>query len=89
MARVPAYPYRVIVYRKPIGANAPQIENHNYTDLPGAMTYRGIALSKHTTKRVETVMVLDESTPDHQHSADKVYQNGVPVRLNGKPLTRQ
>jgi hypothetical protein len=80
MARVPAYPYRVVVYRKPIGANPPQIENHNYTDLPGAIAYRSIALGKHTTKRVEVVMVLDESTPDHRDSVD--------FPINGHRLAR-
>lgn len=77
MARIPTYAYRVIVQRKPVGANPPQIETHNYTDLPGAMAYRAIALSKHTTRRVEVCLVLDESTPDHRTSADVIRSNGV------------
>lgn len=69
MARVPALPYRVIVTRNPVGDRMPQIENHNYPDLPGAMTYRDIALRKMTTRKVEVVMVLDESTPAHRDGA--------------------
>lgn len=83
MARIPTYAYRVIVQRKPVGSNPPQIETHNYTDLPGAMVYRAIALSKHTTRRVEVCLVLDESTPDYQHSADTIYRNGKPVNGHG------
>lgn len=69
MARIPALPYRVVVTRKPVGANQQQMENHNYPDLPSAMCYRDIALRKHTTRKVEVVMVLDESTPAHSTGA--------------------
>jgi hypothetical protein len=69
MARVPSLPFRVVTYRKPVGDNAPQIENHNWPDLPGAWAGRDIALRKHTTRRVEVLLVLDESTPDHRDGA--------------------
>jgi hypothetical protein len=66
MARVPSYPFRCIVTKKPVGAAMPHTENHNYESLPGAWAYRDIALRRPNTKRVEIVMVLDESTPSHK-----------------------
>jgi hypothetical protein len=39
-----------------------QTEQHNYTNLPGAMTYRDTALRQPNTKKVEVVLVLDETT---------------------------
>ena len=65
MARIPAYPYRVIVTRTNGGAQQ-HIETHNYANLPGAWAFRDIALRKQNTKRVETVMVIDESTPSQR-----------------------
>lgn len=66
MARVPAYPYRTIttVMNGPSGTQQ-RVEQHNYTNLPGAWAARDIALRKRNTKKVEVVMVLDESTPGH------------------------
>lgn len=64
MSRVPSYPFRCIVHRKPMSGGAmPQPENHNYTNLAGAIAYRDIALRKGNTRKVEIVMVMDESTP--------------------------
>lgn len=66
MARVPAYPYRVIVTKRPAGLGGNlQFETHNYASLPGAWAYRDIALRRPNTRKVEVLMVLDESTPDH------------------------
>jgi hypothetical protein len=62
MARVPPYPYRVIVWKK---SRSPftQLEQHNYSSLPGAWTHRDIALRRPNTRKVEITMVIDESTP--------------------------
>lgn len=66
MARVPALPYRVLVYNKPTaGQPHGQMETHNYPNLPGAWTYREIALRRQKTRKVEIIMVLDEATPEH------------------------
>jgi hypothetical protein len=64
MARVPKYPYRVLVSKR-LGANL-TLESHNYETLPGAWAYRNIALGQNRTARVEIVAVLDESTPSHR-----------------------
>jgi len=64
MARVPKYPYRVLVSKR-LGANL-TLESHNYETLPGAWAYRNIALNQQRTSRVEIVAVLDESTPAHR-----------------------
>lgn len=67
MARVPDLPYRVVVWVE-VGKGTPlRQENHNYSTLPGAMEYRTIALGKPLTRKVEVMMVLDESTKAHQH----------------------
>lgn len=69
MARIPKYPYRVVVTvdtggRKD-GRPVTRLEQHNYETLPGAMTYRLIALGKPRTRKVEVTLCLDESTPEH------------------------
>lgn len=64
MARVPSLPYRTIVTKKAVNG-IPQFEQHNYESLPGAWAYRDTALRRPNTKKVEIVMVLDESTPGH------------------------
>lgn len=67
MSRIPSYAYRVAVIKKPVGlVNSQQVENHNYTNLAGAIAYRDIALRRSNTKRVEVLMVLDESSPGHR-----------------------
>jgi hypothetical protein len=76
MARIPSLPFRVVVHKKPVGAAPPVPENHNYPDLPGAWAYRDIALRRPNTRKVEIVMVLDESTPDHHASAVQPNTNG-------------
>lgn len=63
MSRVPSYPFRVIVAVK-LGESL-RTETHNYQNLASALAYRTIALGKRLTKRVEVVMVIDESTPGH------------------------
>jgi hypothetical protein len=69
MARIPRYPYRVVVTVKN-GQNGYRPENHNYENLVAAMSYRDIALQKPLTRRVEVMMVLDESTPSHCSGTD-------------------
>lgn len=67
MARVPSHPFRVIVHKSNgNGSLIPNAEQHNYTSLPGAIAYRDIALCRPNTRKVEVVMVLDESTPTHR-----------------------
>ena len=68
MARVPSLPFRVIVSKRTgIGTAAGlSFETHDYPDLPGAWSYRDTALRRPNTRKVEIVMVLDESTPDHR-----------------------
>lgn len=66
MSRIPSYPFRCVVYRKPIvGGSYPPAENHNYANLAGAIAYREIALRKGTTRKVEIVVIMDESSPAH------------------------
>lgn len=66
MSRIPpGFPFRTVVTKKPNGDRQPQIEQHNYTNLAGAMAYRDIALRRPNTRKVEIIMVLDESTPNH------------------------
>lgn len=65
MARIPTYAYRVVVTRRAAG-DTQQIETHNYTSLPGAWAYRDTALRRMGTRKVEVMMVLDESTPTHR-----------------------
>lgn len=69
MARIPKYPFRVLVTMLAggRGENGPLLrqEWHNYETLPGAYGYREIALRKRATKKVEIVLVIDESTPSH------------------------
>lgn len=66
MARIPALAYRVLVSKHPVGAALPAIEQHSYDSLPGAWAYRDIALRRRNTRKVEVVLVLDESTPTHR-----------------------
>lgn len=66
MSRIPSFPFRTVVTNKPVGDRPPQIEQHNYTSLAGAIVYRDIALRRQKTKKVEVVMVIDESTPGHR-----------------------
>jgi len=77
MARVPRYPYRVIVTIR--NGSALHTESHNYTTLPGAFAFRDIALHKHNTRHVEICMVLDESTPGHH----EVPEIDLPRRHSG------
>jgi hypothetical protein len=65
MSRLPTFPYRCVVFKKPMSGShqMPPPENHNYQNLAGAIAYRAIALRRPSTKRVEIIMVLDESTP--------------------------
>lgn len=65
MSRIPNFPFRCIVTKKAVGTAQPQQENHNYTNFAGAVAYREIALRKQNTKKVEIVMVMDETTPAH------------------------
>jgi hypothetical protein len=66
MSRIPSLPYRVVVHKRAVGLQPPVPENHNYDNLPGAFAYRDIALRRSNTRKVETILVLDESTPDHK-----------------------
>jgi hypothetical protein len=67
MSRVPSLPFRTVVFKSPMrgSQNHPPPENHNYANLAGAIAYRDIALRRPNTRRVEVVMILDESTPSH------------------------
>lgn len=68
MSRIPNFPFRCIVYKKPMAGSqhVPPAENHNYANLAGAIAYRAIALRRPQTKRVEVIMVMDESSPGHE-----------------------
>jgi hypothetical protein len=65
MSRIPSYPFRVVVYRELAGGNQ-QTEQHNHSTLPGAYEKRDVELSKKTTRKVELLFVLDETTPAHR-----------------------
>jgi hypothetical protein len=69
MARVPAYAFRCTV-TKTGPRNTQQTEQHNYTNLPSAMSYRDTALKRPNTKKVELVLVLDEVTAHETVTAD-------------------
>ena len=69
MSRIPNFPFRVLVTRKPMNGSTqlPPIEVHNYQAMAGAIAYRDTALRRPNTKLVEIVMMLDETTPsDHR-----------------------
>lgn len=63
MSRIPTLPYRVLVTKKKVGAANQQVEQHSYSSMAGAIAYRDIALRRPNTHKVETMMVLDETTP--------------------------
>lgn len=65
MARIPSLPFRVIVYTRAANGQPTRAEQHNYETLPGANAYRDIALRRSNTRKVETCLVIDESTPAH------------------------
>lgn len=72
MARIPPHPYRVVVHKKSVnGGTQPPLEQHNYETLPGAIAYRGIALRRPNTRKVEIMLVIDESTPDQQDEPER------------------
>ena len=70
MSRIPSFPFRVMVTKKPMHGSTvlPPIENHNYESLAGAISYRDTALCRPNTRKVEVVMVLDETTPSTNRS---------------------
>lgn len=61
MSQVPKYAFRVQVIRR----NGPDLhaESHNYENLAGALARREIELTRAGTRKVEVMMVLDESVP--------------------------
>jgi hypothetical protein len=63
MSRIGKYPYRVIIFSA-LG-NELKMETHNYENFAAACSFREIALRRPRTKKVEVVIVLDESTPSH------------------------
>ena len=63
MSRIPLYAYRVVVHVELAGGNRRQ-EQHNYSSLAGAVAYREIALRKRHTKKVEILMVIDETVKE-------------------------
>lgn len=75
MSRVPSYPFRCVTTRILANGNQ-QIEQRNYATLPGAWAMRDIQLAKKTTRKVEIVQVLDESTPTHRNDEPRT----VPIR---------
>lgn len=70
MAQVPKYPFRVIT-TKHLGDRL-TTEQKNYETLPAAMSWRDIVLGKARVKKVEIVMVIDESTPSHRDPLELV-----------------
>ena len=67
MAQIPKLAFRCFVTKKPLGQGGPpQFEQHNYENLPGAWAYRDIALKRPNTKKVEILLVIDESTPEYR-----------------------
>jgi hypothetical protein len=66
MSRLPNYPFRVCVHKKPMNGSTqlPPVENHNYAVMAGAISYRDIALRRPNTRLVEVLVVLDETTPN-------------------------
>jgi len=65
MSRIPNFPFRVVITKKPMTGSTqlPPVENHNYESLAGAIAYRDTALRRPNTRKIEVVMVLDETTP--------------------------
>lgn len=63
MSRIPLYAYRVVVHVEIAGGKRRQ-EQHNYNTFAGAVAYREIALRKRFTRKVEVLMVIDETTKE-------------------------
>lgn len=61
MSRIPQYAYRVVTHVELVRGRR-TIEQHNYNNLAGAIAYRDIVLRRPTTKKVEVLVVLDETT---------------------------
>lgn len=80
MSRVPSCPFRCIVTRQ-IANGEQKTEQHNHATLVEAWADREVRLQKTSTKKVEVVMVIDESTPAHRgtepsRSTIKAYRAG-------------
>jgi hypothetical protein len=73
MSRLPNFPFRVLVTKRPMtgSTNLPPIENHNYENMAGAICFRDIALRRPNTKMVAIVVVLDETTPTNHREVEQ------------------
>jgi hypothetical protein len=78
MSRIPNFPFRVLVTKRPMAGSTqlPPVENHNYENMAGAIAYRDVALRRPNTKLVQIVMVLDETSPSNHFDRD-----GLPINL--------
>jgi hypothetical protein len=63
MSRIPSLPFRTVVTHRPAVGNQQKIEQSNHTNLSEAFSRRDAALKRGTTKKVEVVVVIDESIP--------------------------
>lgn len=82
MARIPNFPFRVIVTQR-LGATQQQT-SYNEENIVGAMARRDMELRRDRTKRVQIVLIIDESTPDHHLDESTRYQrNANRMTLNG------
>jgi hypothetical protein len=63
MTRIPSVPYRVKVTKRRVNGHAQPDEQHSFATLAGAIDYRDRALKRPNTYRVETSLVIDETTP--------------------------
>lgn len=66
MSRVPALPYKVRIIKRRYNGNAQPDEQHSFSTLAGALECRRRALARPNTHRVETLLVIDETTPQHE-----------------------
>lgn len=64
MSRIPAMPYRVKVIKRRHNGHAQPDEQHSFACLAGAFDYRDRALRRPNTYKVETYLLIDETTPN-------------------------
>ena len=84
MSRIPNFPFRVLVTKKPMAGSTqlPPVENHNYGELAGAIAYRDTALRRPNTKMVEVVFVLDQTTPMNHRDRASVGDDLLTAAIN-------
>jgi hypothetical protein len=64
MSRIPALPYVVKIIKRRVNGHAQRDEQHTFATLAGAIDYRNRALLRPSTYRIETLLVIDETTPN-------------------------